>query len=81
LAIFWIIIFAMAGLYTIYSARKLVNEVYRVILACSTGLMLIVILIFFQRQLLTRVFIVLAAWVLAIFYVSIARAWFAAFSD
>jgi len=73
LAIFWIVIFAMAGLYTIYSARKLVNEVYRVILACSTGLMLIVILIFFQRQLFDSRFIVLAGWVLAIFYVSVAR--------
>jgi exopolysaccharide biosynthesis polyprenyl glycosylphosphotransferase len=74
LAIFWIVIFALAGLYAIQSARKLVKEVYRVILACSTGLMLIVILIFFQRQLFDSRFIVLAAWILAIIYVSLARA-------
>jgi exopolysaccharide biosynthesis polyprenyl glycosylphosphotransferase len=73
LAIFWIVIFAFAGLYAIHSARKFVKEIYRVISACSTGLMLIVILIFFQRQLFDSRFIVLAAWVLAIFYVSIAR--------
>ena len=74
LAIFWLIIFALAGLYTIKSARKLVNEVYRVILACSTGLMLIVILIFVRRELFDSRFIVLAAWILAIIYVSVARA-------
>ncbi|MDD5527985.1 MAG: sugar transferase [Patescibacteria group bacterium] len=73
LAIFWLIIFAMAGLYAIQSARKLVKEVYRVILACSTGLMLIVILIFVRRELFDSRFIVLAAWILAIVYVSLAR--------
>lgn len=73
LAAFWLVFFAMAGLYTIQGARKLVKEVYRVILACSTGLMLIVILIFFQRQLFDSRFIVLTAWILAIFYVSLAR--------
>jgi exopolysaccharide biosynthesis polyprenyl glycosylphosphotransferase len=72
--IFWLIIFALAGLYSIHSARKLVNEVYRVVLGCSTGLMLIVILIFVQRQLFDSRFIVLAAWILAIVYVSLARA-------
>ncbi len=74
LGIFWLVIFALAGLYTIGSARKLVNEVYRVVLACSTGLMLIVILIFVQRQLFDSRFIVLAGWILAIIYVSLARA-------
>jgi exopolysaccharide biosynthesis polyprenyl glycosylphosphotransferase len=73
LAVFWLIIFALAGLYTIQSPRKLVKEVYRVILACSTGLMLIVILIFVRRELFDSRFIVLAAWILAIIYVSAAR--------
>ncbi|HTW96118.1 MAG TPA: sugar transferase [Candidatus Methylomirabilis sp.] len=74
LGIFWVIIFALAGLYAIGSARKLVKEIYRVILACSTGLMLIVILIFVRRELFDSRFIVLAGWVLAIIYVSVARA-------
>jgi exopolysaccharide biosynthesis polyprenyl glycosylphosphotransferase len=73
LALIWLIIFAMAGLYTIRGARKLVNEVYRVVLACSTGLMLIVIMIFVERQLFDSRFIVLAGWILAIIYVSAAR--------
>jgi exopolysaccharide biosynthesis polyprenyl glycosylphosphotransferase len=74
LAVFWLIIFALAGLYAIQSARKLVKEVYRIILACSTGLMLIVVLIFMRRELFDSRFIVLAGWILAIFYVSAARA-------
>lgn len=73
IAFFWLIIFALAGLYNIKSARKLVKEVYRVILACSTGLMLIVVLIFIRRELFDSRFIVLATWILAIFYVSLAR--------
>lgn len=74
IAFLWLIIFALAGLYNIRSARKLVKEVYRVVLACSTGLMLVVVLIFMRRELFDSRFIVLVAWILAIFYVSLARA-------
>lgn len=73
IALLWLIIFAFAGLYNIKSARKLVKEIYRVVLACSTGLMLIVILIFFRRELFDSRFIVLAAWLLAIIYISLSR--------
>ena len=73
IAFFWLVIFALAGLYNIKSARKLVKETYRVVLACSTGLMLIVILIFIRRELFDSRFIVLAGWILAIIYISFAR--------
>ncbi len=73
-AFLWLIVFALAGLYHIATSRKIVKEFYRVVLACSTGFMLVVILIFVRAELFNSRFIVLAAWVLAIFYVSIARA-------
>ncbi len=73
IALLWILIFALAGLYNIKSARKLAKEIIRVILACSTGLVLIVILIFFRRELFDSRFIVLAGWLLAIVYVGISR--------
>jgi len=73
IAFFWLIIFALAGLYNIKGARRLVKEIYRVILACSTGFMLIVVLIFIRRELFDSRFIVLAGWVLAIFYIIVAR--------
>lgn len=69
----WIIIFALSGLYNIRNARKIVKEIYKVILACSTGLMLIVILIFIRRELFDSRFIVLAGWILAIIFVSFSR--------
>lgn len=74
IAFFWLIIFAFSGLYNIKDARKLIKEIFRVVLACSTGLMLIVILIFIRRELFDSRFIVLAAWILAILYISISRA-------
>ncbi|MFA5248372.1 MAG: sugar transferase [Patescibacteria group bacterium] len=74
IGIFWLLIFALSGLYTIKSARKLLKEIYRVILACSTGLMLIVIFVFLSRDLFDSRFIVLAGWILAILYVSFGRA-------
>ena len=73
IALLWLIIFALSGLYTIRSARKLVKEIYRVILACSTGLVLIVVIIFIRRELFDSRFIVLAGWILAIVYITIAR--------
>jgi len=73
IALSWLIIFALAGLYNIKSSRRLTAEVYRVILACSTGLMLIVIMIFAFRELFSSRFIVLAGWLLAIVYISFAR--------
>lgn len=72
-AFLWLFVFALAGLYNIKDARKLVKEIYKVVLACSTGLMLVVILIFFRRELFDSRFIVLAAWVLSIVYVSFSR--------
>jgi exopolysaccharide biosynthesis polyprenyl glycosylphosphotransferase len=69
----WLAVFAFAGLYSIKDARKLSKEIIRVILACSTGLVLIVVLIFFRRELFDSRFIVLAGWILAIIYVSFSR--------
>ena len=73
IAFAWLLIFAFAGLYNIKGSRRLTTEVYRVILACSTGLMLIVIMIFVFRELFSSRFIVLAGWLLAIVYISFAR--------
>lgn len=73
IALLWLPIFALAGLYNIKSARKLTKEIFRIILACSTGLMLVVVIIFMSRELFDSRFIVLSGWVLAILYVIIAR--------
>ena len=71
--IFWLIIFAFAGLYHINSFKKITHEMSRVVLACSTGLTSVIIYMFFQRELFSSRFIILAAWILAIIYVMAAR--------
>ena len=69
----WLIIFALAGLYNIKGARSIVVEIYRVVLACSTGLVSIVVLIFVFRQLFSSRFIVLVGWLLAIIFIGLGR--------
>jgi FlaA1/EpsC-like NDP-sugar epimerase len=73
IAFLWLFIFVFSGLYNIGNERKLIKEIYKIILACSTGLMLIVILIFIRRELFDSRFIVLAAWILSILYISLER--------
>lgn len=73
LGFLWIIVFSLSGLYNIRSARKLFKEIYRVFMACSTGFMLVVILIFIRRELFDSRFIILAGWLLAVIYVSFGR--------
>lgn len=72
-AVLWIVIFALSGLYAIRGDKRFVREVYKVVSACSTGLMAIVILIFIRRELFDSRFIVLAAWILSIIYISFSR--------
>jgi exopolysaccharide biosynthesis polyprenyl glycosylphosphotransferase len=73
IAILWIIVFAFTGMYAISSSKRLSHELHKVFLGCSMGLVLIVILIFFQRDLFSSRFIVLAGWLLAIVYISFGR--------
>jgi exopolysaccharide biosynthesis polyprenyl glycosylphosphotransferase len=67
------VVFAISGLYSIRGTRRLLDELAKVFVACSTGVMLIIILIFFQRELFSSRFIILAGWVLSIVFVSVAR--------
>jgi len=73
IAIAWIIVFIFSGLYRIKKELRLRNELRKVVLGCSAGLVLIVIYIFFFRDLFSSRFIVLAGWILSIIYISIGR--------
>ena len=73
-AFVWIIIFALFGLYNIKSNRKLSQELGRIIIGCSIGLLTIVFAIFLQRELFSSRFIILAAWGFALLYVFVGRA-------
>jgi len=69
----FILIYALQGLYTIKVTRKFWKEAVNVFLATSIGLVVIIVVIFLQREWFSSRFIILAGWILAVFYVIIAR--------
>jgi len=69
----WILIFAFSGLYSADPNRKLAKELNKVFFACATGFSAITIYVFFTLQKFDSRFLVLASWIIAIIYVSLAR--------
>ena len=72
-AIIWILIMAMSGLYNIRGARRIAVEINKIFFACAAGLAVIAIIIFFRRDLFDSRFIVLMGSVFAFFYLTIAH--------
>ncbi|MCK9379193.1 MAG: sugar transferase [Candidatus Moranbacteria bacterium] len=70
---FFILIYAMEGLYDIRVTRKFWKETSKVFTATSIGLVIIIIAIFLKREWFSSRFIILAAWFIAVFYVVLAR--------
>jgi len=73
IALFWLIIFALAGLYTIGGTKRLREELGRTFVACSAGLALVLAVMVFSRFLFDSRFIILTSWFLAIIFVGIER--------
>src|SRR3989344_2647672 len=69
-AIGWLVIFALLGLYTRRATDPWWSEVGKIILACSAGLVAVIITVFLRRELLSSRFIILAAWLLSIVLVA-----------
>lgn len=72
LSFLWLACMAVAGLYTL-RRRQAIAEVGRIILASSAAVTVLILTIFFRRELFSSRFIVLAGWLLAILYLTIAR--------
>ena len=73
IALGWLIIFAIAGLYQIKGSRKIFSEISKVFLACSTAVLAIIVAAFFSRELFDSRFILLAVWIFSILFVVIYR--------
>lgn len=73
IAILFIGIYAIEGLYNIRSTRKFWTEALKVFNATSIGLVIIIVTIFLQREWFSSRFIILSAWVLAVFFVTMGR--------
>ena len=72
-AIFGILVFAVSGLYNITAQKRLFKEFLQIIVAISATLLVVILYIFFSQDLFESRFILLAAWVLAIIFVSFGR--------
>lgn len=70
---FFILIYAMEGLYDIRSTRKFWKETLHIFSATSVGLVIIIVAIFLKREWFSSRFVILAGWGLITFYVIVAR--------
>lgn len=70
---FFLLIYALEGLYSIRVTRKFSEEVIKVFSATSISFIVIIMAIFLKKEWFNSRFVILAAWFLAIFYVTTAR--------
>ncbi len=74
MAVGWLVIFAISGLYQIRGSRKFLSEFSRILLACSTAILAMIVFIFFRKEeLFSSRFIILAVWILSILTVTFGR--------
>jgi exopolysaccharide biosynthesis polyprenyl glycosylphosphotransferase len=73
IALGWLVIFAFFKLYAITGQRRLIDEIARIFVACSTSIAAVIIFIFFRRELFSSRFIVLAVWIFSFISVSLGR--------
>ncbi len=73
IALVWIGVFALAGLYRVRGSRKLAHEVGRVFLASAAAMAAVMAVMFFTRLLFDSRFVLLVGWGLAVLFVSLER--------
>jgi exopolysaccharide biosynthesis polyprenyl glycosylphosphotransferase len=73
IAPFFLLIFALEGLYDIRSTRKFWREAAKVFVATSIALVIVIVTIFLKRQWFSSRFIIMAGWMFTVFYVILAR--------
>lgn len=73
IAPFFLLIFALEGLYSLKTTRTFWREFLKIAFSVSVGATLIIIAIFLQREWFSSRFVILSAWFLAIIFVSLCR--------
>ena len=66
-------IFALIGLYKIKPIRQLFEDFLKIVIAVSAGIIILVFYIFLRREWFDSRFLILAGWLMAIFFVSFGR--------
>lgn len=69
----FILILALEGLYAMRSTRRFWQEAYGVTKAITFGLIILIIAVFLNREWFSSRFVILVGWMLAVFYVVLAR--------
>lgn len=72
-ALIWLAFFILVGLYKIGGERRVIDELGKIFVACTAGLVSVIILFFFNRDLFSSRFIILFGWGLSLIYISVAR--------
>ncbi len=72
-AVVWLVVFALAGLYSVDPNRKLMNTIGRVFLACSAGLSVVALYIMFTQQLFDSRFLAAGTWAFSLLYITLGR--------
>lgn len=72
IGLLWVLCMGVAGLYS-FRGRIAIAEVGRIILASAAAMTVVIFFIFFSRELFSSRFIILAGWLLAVGYLTIAR--------
>ncbi len=73
IALVWILIFALAGLYSMRGTRKIRPELTRIFFAISTGVLIVILAFFFRREFFSSRFIIIATWIFAVIFVAFGR--------
>lgn len=70
---FFLLVFAIEGLYTMRATRSSGQEIYRVTRAITLGLVFLIIAVFLKREWFSSRFVILVGWALTVAYVILAR--------
>ncbi len=73
IAAFFLVLFALAGLYKIRFPRRVFKEFPRVVIAISAGMALVIVFTFSVREIFVSRFIVISSWFLAFIFVALGR--------
>lgn len=72
-AVFFIVIFALSGLYKLKTTTSGIEEFFKISVASSAGIMLLIVYIFLRQELFDSRFLVLGGWILTIMFVTAGR--------
>ncbi|MDP2587826.1 MAG: sugar transferase [bacterium] len=69
----YLLFFGIARLYVEHRERRFLDELFRAMLAVSTGTLALIVILFFRQEADTSRFFILATWLVAIIFIGLSR--------